>query len=202
MSSSDFTWCLTFLEKRGQELYGPKFRLHAVDHPTIYKLLIYFLKYEKEASRLAIDLDKGLLLAGPVGCGKTALMTLMTYIPGPERNFIVRGCRDIGFEFMEEGYTVIQRYSRLSYHGNRPKIYCFDDLGSERSLKYFGNECNVLGEIMLSRNELYVAQGMITHITTNYHANDLEAAYGDRIRSRFRQQFNLVIFSPDTFDKR
>jgi hypothetical protein len=69
--------------------------------------------------------------------------------------------------------------------------------GAERNLKYFSNECNVLGEILLSRHDLFVGRGMLTHVTTNLDADDMEAAYGDRIRSRLQQQFNLFTFSSD-----
>jgi hypothetical protein len=202
MTSSDFTWCLSFLTKHGKAQFGASFQIEAVDHPLIYKLLIYFLRQEKEAARLDIDLDKGVLLSGPVGCGKTSLMALMTSIPGPERNFIMHSSRNISFEFMEEGYAVIQRYSGLSFYSSRPKTYCFDDLGTERNFKYFGNECNVMGEILLNRYDLFVSAGMLTHMTTNLSADDLEAYYGDRVRSRLRQQLNLFAFDPDTRDKR
>jgi hypothetical protein len=202
MTSSDFTWCLSFLTKHGREQFGPGFQIDAVDHPLIYNLLTYFLRHKKEADRLDIDLSKGILLSGPVGCGKTSLMMLMTTIPGPERNFILHGSRNISFEFMEEGYAVIQRYSRLSYYSHKPKTYCFDDVGTERNLKYFGNECNVIGEILLSRYDEYISHGMLTHLTTNLSADELEEYYGDRVRSRLRQQLNLFTFDPDTRDKR
>jgi hypothetical protein len=202
MTSSDFTWCLSFLTKHGRDQFGPGFQIDAADHPLIYSLLIYFLRREKEADRLGIDLNKGILLSGPVGCGKTSLMMLMTTIPGPERNFILHNSRSISFEFMAEGYAVIQRYSNLSYYSHKQKAYCFDDVGTERNLKYFGNECNVMGEILLSRYDLYVSHGMLTHMTTNLSADELEAYYGDRVRSRLRQQLNLFMFDADTRDKR
>lgn len=59
-------------------------------------------------------------------------------------------------------------------HGK--KIYCFGDLGTEQSLKYFCNECNVMGEILLSRYKHFLSQGMITHITTNLSASEIEAS--------------------------
>ncbi|MCD9013983.1 P-loop NTPase family protein [Parachryseolinea silvisoli] len=202
MTPSDFEWCLSFLAKHGKKQFGPDFQIYDIDRPLIYKLLIYFLRDEQEAARLDIDLNKGILLSGPVGCGKTSLMTLMTSIPGPERNFILRSSRSVSFEFMEEGYAIIQRYSSLSYHANKPKTYCFDDLGSERNLKYFGNECNVMGEIILSRYDLFINQGMLTHMTSNLGPDELEECYGDRVRSRLRRQVNKLTFSPETVDKR
>lgn len=202
MKPFDFSWCVSFLERHGKKLFGPSFHIRPEDHPIIRKLLVYFLQLKGEAVELGIDLAKGILLTGPLGCGKTSLMTLMSYIPGPGRNYILRPCRDVSFEFIQDGYEVIGRYSKFAYNGSSPKIYCFDDLGAERNLKYFGNDCNVMGEILLSRYDLYVSQGMITHLTTNLSAKTLETAYGDRVRSRLREQMNLLAFDETAADKR
>lgn len=198
----DFPWCLTFFEKRGKELFGEKFEIHGEDHNIIYKLIIYFLRHEPEAKRLEVDLDKGILLTGPIGCGKTSLMTLMRYVPMPKKNFIIRHCRDVSFEFIREGYEVINRYSKMSFNGYHAKIYCFDDLGAEQSIKYYGNDCNVMAEILLSRYDLFHTSKMQTHITTNLSASDMENLYGSRIRSRLREMFNLFSFDATQRDKR
>ena len=113
----------------------------------------------------------------------------------------MKACRDVSFEFIQEGYEVIWRYSRMSFSNNLPKTYCFDDLGTEQSLKYFGNECNVMGEVLLSRYEYYISHKMITHLTTNFSASEIEENYGGRVRSRMRKMFNLISFN-DSHDKR
>lgn len=197
----NFSWCVSFFEKRGKELYGDKFKILKEDHTIIYKLLVYFLRDEEEAKRLGLELHKGILLTGPIGCGKTSLMNLMRFVPPPERNHIMKPCRDVSFEFIQEGYDVIWRYSRMSFNNGHPKIYCFDDLGTEQNLKYFGNECNVLGEILLSRYEYFISQKMVTHATTNLSANEIENIYGNRLRSRLREMMNLISFGKSA-DKR
>ena len=197
-----FKWCISFLEKRGKELYGEKFRISEEDFEIIFKLIVYFVGDKLNAEKVGIELQKGILLTGPIGCGKTSLMNLMRFVPPLERNHIMKACRDVSFEFIQEGYEVIWRYSRLSFNNSHPKIYCFDDQGNEQALKYFGNECNVMGEVLLSRYEYFTSQKMITHLTTNLSASELESIYGNRVRSRLRQMFNLLVMNNSSKDKR
>lgn len=181
-------------------MYGPNFRIIQEDHEIIYKLVVYFLGHEEESKRLGLDLRKGMMLTGPIGCGKTSLMSLMRLVPAKERNFVMKTTRDISFEFIQEGYEVINRYSKLSFSVSGPRTYCFDDLGAEQNLKYYGNSCNVMGEILLSRYDLFHSVGMVSHMTTNLGAADIESTYGARLRSRMRSMFNLV--SLQSCDKR
>jgi DNA replication protein DnaC len=45
-------------------------------------------------------------------------------------------------------------------------------------------------------------KGIPTHVTTNLSASELEEKYGNRIRSRMREMFNLVAFDKNSKDKR
>ncbi len=191
-----------WLQQKGNEVYGEKFQLNEEDKQTIYLLLCWFLQDDIAAPQLELDLQKGILLTGPVGCGKTTLMSLMKFITQEPCRFIMKSCRDISFEFIEDGFSVIHKYSRGALYQYLPRIYCFDDLGVESSLKYYGNECNVMAEILLVRYDLYVAQNLITHLTTNLSASEIEEMYGNRVRSRMREQFNLIAFSNVASDKR
>jgi DNA replication protein DnaC len=114
----------------------------------------------------------------------------------------MKSCRDVSFEFIQEGYSVILRYSKQAFNQDKPKMYCFDDLGTESNLKYYGNECNVMSEILSSRYDLFVSRQMITHITTNLNSSEIESIYGARVRSRMREMFNLVNFDKEAKDKR
>ena len=173
-SQYNYPEILTWLETKAKQEYGPNFHFIDDDMENITKLIAYFLKDERTTSRFGIDLSKGILLSGPVGSGKTSLMTIMKYITQKENKFFMRTCRDISFEFIKEGYEIIHRYSRGSYSQSEYKNYCFDDLGVESNLKYYGNECNVMAEIILSRYDLFISRKVITHITNNLSASEIE----------------------------
>lgn len=201
MTKHNYPEIILWLEKKGIELYGNQYKILENDHPIIYKLLAYFLKDEATCFQLNIDLNKGILLSGPVGSGKTTLMNLLKTLAPTEHKFYIKPCRDISFEFIQDGYEIIQKYSKGKLYPD-PKIICFDDLGTEKNLKYFGNECNVMAEIILSRYDIFISKKIYTHITTNLSASEIESAYGNRVRSRLRNMLNLIAFDKSTKDKR
>lgn len=192
---------ISWLQIKGKELFGNHFKIIEEDYPIVYKLIAYFLKDEQACFQFGIDLNKGILLSGPIGCGKTSLMNLMKYLTPTEFKYSVKPCRDISFEFIQDGYEVIHKYSKGQLYKSEPKNYCFDDLGLENNLKYYGNECNVMAEILLSRYDLFISKRIQTHITTNLSASEIEVQYGNRVRSRMRELFNLIAYDNNS-DKR
>lgn len=193
---------ITWIEQKGIELYGNHFKVLETDYPIIYKLIAYFLKDEPTCFQYNINLNKGILLSGPIGCGKTSIMNIMKYLTPTEHKFFVKPCRDISFEFIQDGYQIIHKYSKGKLYEYEPKTICFDDLGTESNLKYYGNECNVMAEILLSRYDVYIAKRIQTHITTNLSASEIETQYGNRVRSRMRELFNLIAYDNNSKDKR
>ena len=193
---------ILWLEKKGIEVYGDHFKILETDFPIIYKLIAYFLEDEATCFQFGISLNKGILLSGPVGCGKTSLMNLMKYLTPTEHKFFVKPCRDISFEFIQDGYEIILKYSKGKLYESEPKTICFDDLGTENNLKYYGNECNVMAEILLSRYDIFTSKKFQTHITTNLSASEIETHYGNRVRSRMREMFNLIAYDKTIKDKR
>ncbi|WP_026713539.1 AAA family ATPase [Flavobacterium daejeonense] len=201
-SHYNYTEVINWLEAKGVELYGNHFKILETDYPIVYKLIAYFLKDEPTCFQLHINLNKGILLTGPIGCGKTSLMNLMKYLTATEHKFYVKPCRDISFEFIQDGYQIIHKYSKGKLYEADPRTICFDDLGTENNLKYYGNECNVMAEILLSRYDLFISKKLQTHITTNLSASEIEKQYGNRVRSRLRELCNLIAFNNVAKDKR
>ena len=193
----DFPMILTYLEAKGKLLFGEKFSIQKEDQDILLKLCSYFINDQKNCKTYNIDLNKGILLSGPVGCGKTSLMKLLRHLVPHQRPYEMIPCRNVCFGFNHLGFKVIEDY------GNH-KFFCFDDLGVEPPGRFYGKDLNVMGEVLLSRYELYLntKRKIKTHATTNLNAEELEARYGNRVRSRMRELFNLIAFDEKVRDKR
>ncbi|WP_034893847.1 ATPase [Gillisia sp. Hel_I_29] len=193
----DFPKILVYLNAKGKLLFGEKFKIHRKDKAILIQLISYFIKDKENCKKFGIDIEKGILLSGPVGCGKTSLMKLLRYIVPLQRPYEMIPCRNVTFSFNHLGFKTIEEY------GNS-KIFCFDDLGVEPFGRFYGKDLNVMGEVLLSRYELYLEtkHNIKTHATTNLGADELEERYGHRVRSRMRELFNLIAFDKEARDKR
>lgn len=143
------------------------------------------------------DLNKGLLLIGDVGRGKTYLMSVMkAFADAAEirfRQFNFHTCADIADEVEESGNGAMRRYF------NDKKDICFDDLGQESTtVKRYGNDLNVMERILTKRYANFVNGKCITHITTNLSREEIEQYYGSRVSDRFNEMFNDVFFPGPT----
>lgn len=191
----DFSKILVYLEAKGKMLFGNHFKIYQEDENILFLLSNYFIRDVQNCGKNKIDPDKGILLSGPVGCGKTSLMRLLKSMVPLQRQYEVIPARNIVFGFNHIGYKIIEDYGDNGF-------FCFDDLGAEPNGRFFGKDCNVMGELLLSRHELLLQSKIRTHATTNLIADEMEDRYGNRVRSRMRQMFNLVYFDKDTRDKR
>ncbi len=191
----DFPLMLEYLQAKGNLLFGKEFRLFKKDEPLLFKLCNYIIADKEKCRKFELDPAKGILLTGPVGCGKTSFLKLLRYLVPHQKEYQVIPCRNIAFAFHHLGYKTIEDYGNSGY-------ICFDDLGVEPVGRFYGQDCNVLGEILLSRYELFLNHKVRTHATTNLNAGELEERYGTRVRSRMRQLFNLISFDDKTNDKR
>ena len=193
----DFPKILTYLDVKGKMLFGQKFRIYDEDREVLLKLCYYFIRDKENCASYGIDVEKGILLSGPVGSGKTTLMKLLRHLVPLQRPYEMIPSRNVTFSFNHLGYRTIEDY------GNT-KFFCFDDLGVEPPGRFYGKDLNVMGEVLLSRYELFLQTNkkLKTHATTNLSADELEERYGHRVRSRMRELFNLIAFDETTGDKR
>lgn len=200
----DYAACLRMIGEKGRQLFGRRFAIHATDKPCVEKMITYFAQDQERAKAEGIALGKGLLLSGPVGCGKTALMQIFADMSGGAFAPRIVNARQIAMEYGRIGLEVVRKYSELAFDRDtrHPIVHCFDGLGSERDMQYYGQTCNVMAEILLSRADLARPHHMLTHAITSLDAATLEKRYGKQVRSRMREMFNLIHFSAESPDKR
>ncbi len=195
------------LEKYGTKAC-PGFRLTDQNSVPLMSLMEYFREdKEFEERDDSYSLKKGLLIQGDVGTGKTVAIRLFQHLLRTRKEgFKMIATRHVVREFIIQGEAIIEEYGRKSYKDKNlngtPRIFCFDDLGLEETdSKVYGNKRNVMAEILFDRYEEFCRTGMKTYATTNLDATGLEAAYGMRIRDRFREIFNIIQFKGDSFRK-
>lgn len=168
---------------------------------TINQMLYYFNGMQQFKG----DLSRGLIIQGNVGSGKSKLMQIFQLMS--LRPFIYKPSRDVAWEYSTKGMQELHAYGKGSVivHGQERiyKTYNFDDLGAERTTKFFGQEANVMAEIIQARYELF-KDGLLTHYTTNLSRNEIYEMYGDRILSRLDETCNWLVLGKgaDSTDRR
>jgi DNA replication protein DnaC len=195
-----------------RESVTPDGRRYVIDEDNqdqIRALCLYFSNDERFETELGFNLDKGLLLMGGIGIGKTYLMSF--FFKNQHRSYVMRTARQIENLWIHQSKeeNIIEELSRpiiasvnSDPFGHQTLGVCFDDLGTETiPSKKYGEEKNVMAEVILARYENKIPFDF-THFTTNLTAGDIEKAYGDRVRDRLRETCNVISFSATSKSRR
>lgn len=156
-----------------------------------------FLYFHFQKGRL--DLGKGLWLEGPVGTGKSTLMQVFSqYLKSLQMGFRVYICSQVTTDYSLTGD--LSRYlDNAGWSSSGPVPMCFDELGREPlPAKYYGTELNVMQHILHIRYSYWQIAGLRTFVTTNANGNDIERLYGDFIRDRRKEMFNIIPVTGDS----
>jgi hypothetical protein len=190
-----------------EDLTGDSFIMDNYTRPIIEALCLYFTNDARfERLNDGYSLKKGILLQGNVGCGKSSVMHV--FQQNQKQSFIFVRCVDVAREYSKNGYKMFDMYVKPkpnmvkgSFFGQNQLGWCFDDLGFETEGKHFGKASNIMVEIL---DTIYADSSMrsMAHGTTNLTAIDIENHYGNRIKSRMRQMFNVIAYSPEAPDRR
>lgn len=167
-------------------------------------LVLRYFVGDKAVEKQGVFLHKGLLLCGNVGTGKSSIMEIMRQLAAdffPANHFQSVTARELVLAYESQGSRGIEKYiwntSQEGYGNKKPVALCMEDIGiGNENARYFSNSINVVAEILLGRYVIYksLPHRRITHLTTNLNADKIEELYGNRVRSRFREMFNLILF--------
>jgi len=190
----------------------PFIKIEGITVKNMEPLIYYFSKDERffECENLRKELsvpsfDKGLLIIGNFGNGKTSTMKVFEKI--------FKGIPEVGFK----GYSaneVVTMFEKCSTDVDREYfenqlwrgIRYFDDLKTERIASNFG-KVNIFKEII---EERYNRKAK-THVTCNFkkdHPGDINAAldefeekYDGRVYDRLFEMYNIIEFKGKSFRK-
>lgn len=136
------------------------------------------------------SLSKGLMFVGNCGVGKTLfLQSAQKLFNGyPDRKFNYVDAPQITTEYNLSGDSAIERYK----HGE----WLIDDIGTETLGGHFAKkDTDVMKIVMEKRHTRFVHHGIKTHSTTNLNPTQIQERYGDRMKSRNSEMFNIVVIT-------
>lgn len=165
-----------------QKEYGKKLVINN-DNKSFITALCYFIsRDEKFETEFGYSLNKGLLIRGVSGIGKTHLVKcLETNELNP---ILVLSMLDIAEEVKERGEYQIKATGQ--------KIIYLDDVGSEEPIvNHYGTKINFFKTFIES---IYLRSKTFNHLmfSTNNNFNEIEERYGFRVRSRLKDMFNVI----------
>jgi DNA replication protein DnaC len=158
-------------------------------HESILKELALYAIRDKSFKG---NLNKGILIIGDVGSGKTFVMeAFCKLLCAMHRTPVFEtSSRDIAKKYRKGSETMFSLEDEIS----RSPIMFIDDLADEvDSSKVFGTEIFVGYEVLSTRYDVWINEGFITLATSNLDRKNLLLKYGKRIDSRIEQMFNVVV---------
>lgn len=176
-----------FLEKAYK--YEPDFIIDEANRDVINNLFLYFNEMPGK-----YNLNKGLWLCGDIGTGKSSLLFIFSELKKQLFDgFKIYICSKVSNDYAINGDLDKYTYNEKGYLGI-PVDMCFDELGRESiPANYFGQKLNVMQHILHIRYSLWQSNGIKTFVTTNDDPASIESKYGDFIRDRNREMFNIVL---------
>ena len=193
------------------ESRGGKF--HASDKFKKASRLVLNYLIQSEDSK--IDINKGLLFLGSTGVGKTTILKSMklyyrnlnkTILQFSEANGnklgidVVAKLRGSSGQFEHERvqwldshqFSLDRRYAKdlkSLDQVSKVSILFIDDIGRDEKLMNYGNTEDPINDVLTIRHSNF----SLTHSTSNLRKEDFKDRYGQRMFSRMKEMFNMIV---------
>jgi len=181
--------CFEFIVERGKSIFGYHFAISPQQRFLYRQLIAYAIEDQKLTAKLNLDLNKGLLLMGDTGVGKTAIIRLIQYFFSPKKKYEIKHCRVLAQEFSCKGHEIF-----TPLFAANAKSLCLDGLGRESIARNFGSTCDVIHNVVEHFYEQRFDQTYPKlHLITGLTASELEKRYGKHFRKMLTELFNVVV---------
>lgn len=166
---------LVQLQQKGMKIYGTSFRINKNLIKALRQVHPYFMGVYVIGTGTTLDLDKGLLILGPVHSGKTTLMYLI------KEKYRLRSCLEIEQRVLTYGKNYYHEYLQL-----KNRNWCFDDFGSRNTAAHIQVTKQLIEE--LAKHEKPCRH----HIISSLSLEQISAQYGFNIYEILIDHFNII----------
>lgn len=187
------------------------------ENKDVLRALILYFSSQPQFNELSGDfiypgttlsLDKGLMLIGNTGSGKSVFLKIFSDMLIPSQYFTMHYCDEIMHDYKSLGHESLNKYYLPMYkyptYHTLERTQAFDDLGFENKIKYFGNNVDCMMEIIMRKSRLFVDYGTRSHFTSNMLLKEIGQFYDLRTESRLYEMCNILILGgeSDSIDRR
>lgn len=163
----------------------------------VLTLIIQYLQKDEDFEKQGYSLDKGFIIMGNVGTGKTLLLRAFKAIQGFfHRRVNFAPTYQIVSKFSMDGYLMFENTDSISHYLKTP--ICLDDLGAESTGVHFGQKVNVIAELIQRRYDIKQSNRPMFG-STNLNKQMLSEIYGSRIYSRLNEMCNFFVLDGKDF---
>ena len=160
-----------------------EFKINNQNHEILKQLYLYLTCN----TNFKGELNKGILLAGKNGVGKTVIM--LTFI-----EIVKILCRiSIRHYHAKEISPIV---AKDGYEDLRQRPLFIDDIGKEqREIMIYGTRLQPISDLIALRYD----NGSLTYATSNYSLETLQEFYGITTTERFKEMFNTFVVEGESY---
>jgi len=173
------------------------YTIDAANKDVLNTLFNYFIGDKLFCTENNIDLNKGILLCGGVGTGKSIIMHAF-------KDYACEINRMNGFQYYTaidiidsvnvSGVDYLEKFS-YNFTGNIANpITCYiDDIASKNEIvKNYGTEISVIEQLISIRYNIYSRYRKLTHFSSNIYPANFKDYYDLRIVDRIKEMCNVI----------
>lgn len=176
---------------------GEDFGVDKYNHRSIEFFCAYMANDISRLEKLGGRNNKGILFYGPNGTGKSHLFRILEriYLKYKNPQWRIRIAQTLIIpdqykRFLSKPVLGINDLDPIQYWSLGPIL--FDDFGAERKVRHFGDEFEIMDDLIQRRYDRFVKNHQKTFVTTNLSLKEIEGRYNPRTTDRIYEMFNIV----------